>query len=61
LTTRHILETALANAEAALQRAVNALAVVGADRDAAGDTLNKARATCRDARAALNRLDKARH
>jgi hypothetical protein len=61
LTTRHTLEVALAMAEAKLQLAVRELAVVGANRDTAGETLDKARAGCRDARAALTRFDRAQH
>ena len=35
------------------------MAAVGADRDTAGENLNKARASCRDAHAALTALDNA--
>jgi hypothetical protein len=61
LTTRHELEVALARAEARLQHAVKELAVVGVNKDTATDNLNKARADCRDARAALTRLENAEH
>ena len=59
VSRRETLEAALAKAEAQLQRAVTGLAAVGADRDAAGDVLNRARASCRDARAALTAFNNA--
>jgi hypothetical protein len=59
MTRRKTLESALARAEAALQRAVTLLAADGADRGAAGDSLDKARANCRLAHAALADFDNA--
>ena len=57
MTRRKELESALAKAEANLQRAVTLLATPGVDQSAAGDELAKARANCRLARAAINELD----
>ncbi len=56
MTTQEILESTLAKAVANLQRAVDALAVPGCDQSAANEDLNKARASCRSAYAALNGL-----
>ncbi|OFZ97277.1 MAG: hypothetical protein A3H35_09485 [Betaproteobacteria bacterium RIFCSPLOWO2_02_FULL_62_17] len=59
VTIRHTLEVALAKAEANLQHAVTRLANVGGDRAIASDNLDKARASCRNAHAALTKLDHA--
>jgi len=56
---RRTLEVALARAEANLQHAVTILANVGADRAIASDNLDKARANCRHAHAALTKLERA--
>jgi hypothetical protein len=56
-TTRQTLEVALAKAEANLQQAVTKLAAGGADRAPASDNLDKARANCREAHAALTKLN----
>jgi hypothetical protein len=61
LTTRHTLEVALAKAEATLNLAVKELAAVGVNKDSATEHLTKSRASCREARAALNRFEKAHH
>jgi multidrug resistance efflux pump len=58
LTTRPVLEAALAKAEARLQRAVREQSLPGANRDATAEALHKARADCRDARAALTRWER---
>jgi hypothetical protein len=54
MLTRQMLELALAKAEANLHLAVNELAVPGCDRGVANERVNKARADCRSAYAALN-------
>jgi uncharacterized membrane protein len=59
LTSRQKLEVTLARAEANLQRAVTKLATVGVDQAAASDSLDKARASCRHAQAALTSHDNA--
>lgn len=59
MTRRQTLEAALARAEADLKVAVTEHAAAGSDRFTAGDTLDKARATCRSAHAALMDLDNA--
>ena len=57
VTRRKILEAALARAEEDLHRAVSLHAAAGDDRFTAGDSLTKARATCRSAHAALMEFD----
>lgn len=59
MTRRKTLEDALARAEADLQRAVTLLAADGADRSDAKDVLEKARASCRVAHAALTEFNNA--
>lgn len=59
MTRRKTLEGALAKAEADLQRAVTQLAAEGAERGDAKDVLDKARASCRAAHAALTEFNNA--
>ena len=59
MTRRESLEGALARAETELQLAVTQLAAGGADRVAAKDVLDKARANCRVAHAALTDFNNA--
>jgi hypothetical protein len=57
VTRRQRLEAALTRAEEDLQTAVTVHAAAGTDRFTASDTLDKARATCRSAHAALTELN----
>jgi len=59
LTKRKALEDALAKAESHLRHAVKELADGGGFRNTATEDIDKARASCREARAALNKLDRA--
>ena len=59
MATRKTLQVALAAAEANLQHAVAELAAAGGDRGPASQNLDKARADCRFAKAALVQLDMA--
>lgn len=59
MTKRKNLETAVANAEALLKHAVKELADGGGFRNNATENIEKARANCREARAALTKLERA--
>lgn len=56
--TRKVLEETLARAEAYLQNAVKVLASGHGDASAASEKVDKARANCRVARAALSKQDR---
>jgi len=61
VSKREELEAALADAEAALADAVVDAAGIGTDREAADARLEKARSRCRQVRATLVRLDRAKY
>jgi hypothetical protein len=61
VSTTKALESILAKAESHLQQAVKLLAGGAGDQSTAREAVEKARANCRDARAALTRVERAEH